>query len=85
MKDCPQLIGKIKRKLVFVFMKHCAPTILLVDKGGALFLTRVILSLKLLAILLSILYQLTKFEAPSHNNIFEISGLQVIKSKIWKE
>ena len=59
-------------KLEVGCMKHCVPTILLVDKDGALFKTRVILSLKLLVIQLPTLYQLTKFEAPSHDH-FKIS------------
>ena len=53
-----------------MFMKHCAPSHLLVHKDGAFFKTRFILSLKLLAKLLIILYQLTKFEAPTYNNFF---------------
>ena len=45
--------------------------------------TMIILSLKLLAILLIILYQLTKCEAPSYNN-FEISLLQIFDGQICK-
>ena len=52
-----------------MFMKHCAPNHLLVYKDGALFKTRVILSLKLLLILL---YQLIMFEAPSYNSFWDI-------------
>ena len=46
-----------------------------------LFQMRVILSLKLLAILLIIFYQLTKFEAPRYND-FEISSLQDLQRAI---
>ena len=53
-------------------MKHCAPKHLLVHKDGAL-KTMVILCLKLLAKLLTILYQLTKLEAPSiTSNLLDI-------------
>ena len=42
-----------------MFMKHFAPNPLLVKKDDTLYNTRVILSLKLLAILLIILCQMT--------------------------
>ena len=53
-----------------MLMKHCAPNHLVVDKDGALFKTRVILSLKLLLILL---YQLIKFLKLLAVIVFEIS------------
>ena len=50
-------------------MKHCAPTICLSIAMVLIFKTRFILSLKLkVAIPFTILYQLTKFEAPSYND-----------------
>ena len=54
-----------------VFMKHCSPNHMLSIRMVLFFKTRVILSLKLLAILLIILYKLTKFEAPSYNNFWD--------------
>ena len=45
------------------------------------FKTRAILTLKLLAIPLTILYQLTKFEAPSYRN--EVSTKKKYSSKYW--
>ena len=59
-------------KLEIVFMKHCAPIHLLVDKDGALYKKMIIQSLNLLVILLTILYPLTQFGAPCYNIFFEI-------------
>ena len=54
-------------KLEIMLMKLCAPNHLLIDKDGAPFQKRIILSFKLLAILLTILYPLTEFGASTYN------------------
>ena len=52
-------------ELEILYVKHYAPNYMLVHNDGALFQD---MDLKLLAILLTILYQLTKFKTPSDNN-----------------
>ena len=56
-------------KLEIVYVKHYAPNHMLVHNDGALFQD---MGLKLVAILLTILYQLTKFKTPSDNNFLDI-------------
>ena len=58
--DSPSKLTLSICELEIEFVKRRAPNHMLVQKDGALFKTRVILSLKLLAILLTIFYQLTK-------------------------
>ena len=54
------------------FMKHCVPSPSLVHKFLHFYKAKVILSLKFLAILLIILYQLTKLETPNYNTFRDI-------------